>query len=51
VAVSFSSRRMGAAGGRFRFSISAASPSRPRAVDTLPAKGRPRGTASLSFAR
>jgi hypothetical protein len=51
VAISFSSSRMGANNGRFRFSISAASPSRPPALDTLPAKGRPRGTASIPFAR
>jgi hypothetical protein len=51
VAISFSSSRMGANNGRFRFSISAASPSRPPVLDTLPAKGRPRGTASIRFAR
>jgi hypothetical protein len=51
VAISFSSSRTGANNGRFRFSISAASPSRPPVLDTLPAKGRPRGTASIPFAR
>ena len=51
VAISFSSSRMGAGTGRFRFSISAAAPSRPTALDTLPAKGRPRGTAVIPFAR
>jgi hypothetical protein len=51
VAISFSSSRMGASRGRFRFSISAAAPSRPPALDTLPAKGRPRGTAAIPFAR
>jgi hypothetical protein len=50
-AISFSSSRMGAATGRFRFSISAASSTRPPALDTLPAKGRPRGTAAIPFAR
>ena len=49
VAISFSSKRTGADKGRFRFSISASAPSRPPALDTLPAKGRPRGTASLQF--
>lgn len=47
VAISFSSTRMGANKGHFRFSVSAASPS--GALDTLPAKGRPRGTASIPF--
>jgi hypothetical protein len=51
VAISFSSSRMGAASGRFSFSVSAAAPSRPPALDTLPAKGRPRGTAAIPFAR
>lgn len=50
VAISFSSKRMGANKGHFRFSVSAASPARPPALDTLPAKGRPRGTASIPFA-
>ena len=49
VAISFSSSRMGASTGHFRFSISAASPTSPPALDTLPAKGRPRGTASIPF--
>ena len=51
VAISFSASRMGAGLGRFRFSISASSPSSPPVLDTLPAKGRPRGTATIPFAR
>jgi hypothetical protein len=51
VAISFSSRRMGASTGRFRFSISASAAGRPPSLDTLPAKGRPRGAASIPFAR
>ncbi len=49
VAISFSSTRMGANKGHFRFSVSAASPKRPPALDTLPAKGRPRGAATIPF--
>jgi hypothetical protein len=49
VAISFSSSRMGASKGHFRFSISAASPKSPPVLDTLPANGRPRGTASIPF--
>ena len=51
VEISFPAARMGAAKGVFRFSLSAAAPGRRRVLDTMPTRGRPRGTALIQFER
>ena len=51
VEIRFPAARMGAAKGVFRFSLSAAAPGRRRVLDTMPARGRPRGTALIQFKR
>ena len=49
VEISFPAARMGAGKGVFRFSLSAAAPGRRRVLDTMPSRGRPRGTALIQF--
>jgi hypothetical protein len=49
VAISFAASRMGAERGVFRFSLSAAAPDRRQVLDSVPADGRPRGTALIQF--
>ena len=51
VEIRFPAARMGAESGVFRFSLSAAAPGRRRVLDTMPTRGRPRGTALIQYRR
>ena len=51
VEIRFPAARMGAESGAFRFSLSAAAPGRRRVLDTMPTRGRPRGTALIQYRR